>query len=345
MNYNYLIAGACGFVVTLLLIPPLRFLSKRYGWLDRPGAHKRHNTPTSFAGGWAVFVGFWVAVLVAGKLAPEFAHDLGIYLPGVFLAHLVIFAGGVVDDFVKLSAWIKLAVQITAVIILISAGMRITTIYIPFTGSYLLGDLSYPATVIWVLLIVNAVNIVDGLNGLAAGLSLATCVGLLYTGLALHVTVIVGISILLAAVLLGFLKFNFPRASVFLGDSGSQSIGFIFSVAAIYFPIKSYTVVAMFVPLLSLGLPLLELAASFMRRLVTGKSVVMPDYGHLFHLLLRRGFSKSMTVLVFCGVAMALQVFVFALFLFDRRIVFSILILFMLGTAAWFLHVSRQEDS
>jgi UDP-GlcNAc:undecaprenyl-phosphate GlcNAc-1-phosphate transferase len=345
MIYNYLIAGACGLLVTVLLIPPLRLLSRRFGWLDQPGAHKRHSTPTSFAGGWAVFVGFWVAVLIARKLSPGFSHDLGSYLPGVFAAHLVIFTGGVVDDFVRLKAWLKLLIQITAVMILISTGLKITTIYVPFTGSYLLGDLSYPVTVIWVLLIVNAVNIVDGLNGLAAGLSLATCIGLLYTGLALNMTVLVGIAILLSAVLIGFLKFNFPKASVFLGDSGSQSIGFIFSVAAIYCPIKSYTVVAMFVPLLSLGLPLLELAASFTRRLVTGRSVVKPDYGHLFHLLLRRGFSKNMTVLIFCGVAMALQVFVFALFLFDRRIVFSILILFMLGTAAWFLHVSRQEDN
>jgi UDP-GlcNAc:undecaprenyl-phosphate GlcNAc-1-phosphate transferase len=345
MSAYYLLAGAVAALVTYLLILPLRRLSHRLGWLDHPGGHKRHEGSIPFTGGWAIFVGVWCGILVAYKLAPGFAHDLGGYLPSIFIAHMIIFLGGVVDDFARLTPWVKLAIQLTASLLLINGGLMITTVYVPFTGSYLLGDLAYPVTILWVLLIVNAVNIVDGLDGLAGGLSLATCIGLIYTGLALHVPVLAGLTLILAAVLLAFLRFNFPSASIFLGDSGAQSIGFLFAVAAIYCPIKSYTVVAMFVPLLSLGLPLLELATSFLRRLLTGKSVVAGDYGHLFHLLLRRGVSRRATVLVFCGVAMSLQIFVFALFLFDRRVVFSILVLFMLVTVAWFLHLSRQEDS
>jgi UDP-GlcNAc:undecaprenyl-phosphate GlcNAc-1-phosphate transferase len=131
---------------------------------------------------------------------------------------------------------------------------------------------------------------------------------------------------------------------VFLGDSGSQSLGFIFAVLAIYSPIKSYTVVAMFVPLLALGVPLIELGISFLRRLLAGKSVVVADRGHLYDLLLQRGWSAGATVLLFCGIALALQTFVFALFLFDRRIVFSILVLFMLVTATWFWRRVRRRE-
>ncbi|MFH2054641.1 MAG: MraY family glycosyltransferase, partial [bacterium] len=160
----------------------------------------------------------------------------------------------------------------------------------------------------------------------------------------LEVPVVAVLSVILIAVLLGFLPFNFPRASVFLGDSGSQSLGFIFAVTAIYCPIKSYTVVAMFVPLLALGVPLLELGTSFARRLLSGQSVVKADRGHLYDLLLRYTHQAPRAVMIFCGVALALQVFVFALFLFDRRIVFSILVAFMLIIAAWFWHLTRQED-
>ncbi|MCK4858224.1 MAG: undecaprenyl/decaprenyl-phosphate alpha-N-acetylglucosaminyl 1-phosphate transferase, partial [candidate division Zixibacteria bacterium] len=297
-----------------------------------------------FTGGWAVFIGFWLGVLLAYLLVPEFAAGLGQYLPGVFAAHLLIFLGGVVDDFVDLAAWLKLAIQATAAMILIASGLKIDTIYIPFTGSFLLGDLTYPATILWVLVIVNAVNIVDGLDGLAAGLSVITSIGLLYVGLTLQVPVVVGLAVILLGVLPAFLRFNYANASIFLGDSGAQSIGFVFAVAAIYFPIKSYTVVAMFVPLLSLGVPLVELALSFVRRLLVGKPVMAGDYGHLFHVLVKRGLSHRATVLVFYAVAVSLQIFVFTLFLFDRRVVFSILVLFMMVTAAWFLRLSRQEE-
>jgi UDP-GlcNAc:undecaprenyl-phosphate GlcNAc-1-phosphate transferase len=339
-----LLAAAISLVTTGLLSLLLRGYCHRWGWLDHPGAHKRHSRPTPFAGGWAVFAGFWAGVLFCYLVIDSFATEWGDLLPGVFLAHLVIFAGGVVDDFTRLSAWSKFSFQVAGSLVLIASGLEITVIYVPFAGAFSLGGFSYLATIIWVLAIVNAVNFVDGLNGLATGLSLATCLGLIYTGLSLQVVVIAGLAAIMVGSLLGFLRFNFPRASMFLGDSGSQTIGFVFAVMAIYCPIKSYTVVAMFVPLLSLGLPLLELLITFLRRLVSGKSIVTSDRGHLFHVLVARGLSERVTVILFCVVAMLLQVFVFALFLFDRRIVFSILVLFMVMLVVWFLRLSRRED-
>jgi UDP-GlcNAc:undecaprenyl-phosphate GlcNAc-1-phosphate transferase len=303
-----------------------------------------HAVPTPFSGGWAIFACFWIGFSVCLALVPELRADLSHFLPAIFLSHLIIFVGGVIDDFSDLRAPLKLAIQITAASILYSSGLKIDTIYVPFSGSFLLGDLSYPTTVLWILLIVNAFNIIDGMDGLAAGLSIIAAVGLLYTAVMLYIPVVAALTAMLIAVLLGFLRYNFPVARIFMGDSGAQSVGFLFAVTAIYCPIKSYTVVAMFVPLLSLGVPLIELAISVFRRLLTGKSVVIGDLGHLFHLLPRRGLGKTKTVLLFWGVAIALQMFVFTLFLFDRRIVFSILMLFMAGVAGWVLFLTKQEE-
>ncbi len=263
----------------------------------------------------------------------------------VFFAHLLVFLGGVVDDFADLRARYKLLIQLTAAVILFAGDLKIDTIYVPFVGSYpLTSYLSLTATVLWVLLIINAVNIIDGLDGLAAGLSIIAAIGMLYSALALKIPVVAVISVILLSVLLGFLRYNYPTASVFMGDSGSQSIGFLFAVSAIYCPIKSYTVVAMFVPLLTLGVPLIELAISFLRRLVTGKSILRADLGHLFHRLQDWGFDRTRTVAIFWSVAAALQIFAFTLFLFDRRVVFSILVLFMLIVAGWFLLLYRKEE-
>jgi UDP-GlcNAc:undecaprenyl-phosphate GlcNAc-1-phosphate transferase len=337
------VAGGA-FAVIYVVLPMLIKLSHRFGFLDRPRGRKRHETPTPFTGGWSIFIVFWLGLLICVRLLPELGNEFRHYLPSFFVAHALVFAGGVVDDFVSLRAPVKLLIQIAAASILFSSGLRIDTIYIPFSGSYLLGNLSYPATILWVLLIVNALNIVDGLDGLAAGLSIIGAIGLLYTAIRLQIPVVAALTVILIAVLLGFLRYNFPNARIFMGDSGAQSIGLIFAVAAIYCPIKSYTVAAMFVPLLTLGVPLIELAVTFFRRLSTGRSVVRGDFGHLFHLLPRRGIGKVKTVMMFWGVALILQIFVFTLFLFDRRIVFSILVLFMAVIAGWFLFLLKREE-
>jgi len=332
------------FLVSLATMPLLIKVSHRFGFLDRPRGRKRHASPTPFTGGWAVFVFFWLGLLISIRLLPELRVELGHFLLPLFTAHLLVFIGGVIDDFISLRAPFKLLIQIAAASILFAAGLKIDTIYIPFSGSFLLGDLSYLATVLWVLLIVNALNIVDGLDGLAAGLSIIGSIGLLYAAMKLHIPAVSMLTIVLMAVLLAFLRYNFPSGRIFLGDSGAQSVGFIFAVAAIYCPIKSYTVAAMFVPLLTLGVPLIELTVSFFRRLLSGKSVVRGDFGHLFYLLPRHGVSKVKTVLMFWGVALTLQIFVFTLFLFDRRIVFSILVMFMAVVAGWFLFLLKQEE-
>lgn len=339
-----LIAGGA-LVLTLAIIPPLRDLARRQGWLDIPRGRKRHSVPTPFVGGWVIFGVFWIAMAAALLALPDFAQEFKPFLMPIFLAHTVVFVGSLIDDFISLRPPFKFAIQITAAIVLWSGGLQIDTIYVPFYGSIeLLWPLSITATTMWLILIMNAMNFVDGMDGLACGLATLTAVGLLYTSIALNILVVKIIAILVIAVTLGFLRYNFPKASTFMGDSGSQSLGFIFAVAAIYCPIKSYTVVAMFVPLLTLGVPLTELVLTIFRRLLTGKPITRGDFRQSFHMLQIRGVSKLKIVLVFWAVAATLQIFAFTLFLFDRRIVFSILVLFMLIVAGWFLLLSRKEE-
>ncbi len=333
------------FLLTLAITPPLRDFARRRNWLDIPRGRKQHPEPTPFVGGWVIFGLFWSGLAAALLTMPEFAQEFGPYLVTIFAAHTVVFVGSLIDDFVALRARFKFAIQVTAAIILWSGGLQIDTIYVPFYGSIeLLWPLSLLATTMWLILIMNAMNFVDGMDGLACGLATITAVGLLYTSVALNILVVKVMAILVIAVTLGFLRYNFPRASTFMGDSGSQSLGFIFAVAAIYCPIKSYTVVAMFVPLLTLGVPLAELVLTSLRRLLTGKPITRGDLRHSFHLLQIRGVGKVKIVLIFWAVAATLQIFAFTLFLFDRRIVFSILLAFMLIVAGWFLLLSRKEE-
>ena len=345
MSLTLLVIALAAALLSLIILPVLRDVAIRHNWLDLPHGRKRHDQPTPFVGGWVIFGVFWVALAAMLVFDPVFRSELGSRIWAIFVAHLLVFASGVIDDFKSISALPKLLVQATAAVVLWCADLQIGTIYVPFIGSLgLAWPLSLAATIFWVVIIINAVNFVDGMDGLAGGLSVLTALGLLYTSIALHIDVVAVLSVLIVATTIPFLRYNFPRASVFMGDSGSQTLGFVFALAAIYCPIKSYTVVAMFVPLLTLGVPLIEVPVTFIRRLLTGQSIMRGDYGHLFHLLHRHGISKFKTVLIFWGVAASLQIFAFTLFLFDRRIVFSILVLFMLIVAGWFLLLSRKEE-
>ena len=212
MTPTFLFIALGVFLVSLATMPLLIKVSHRFGFLDRPRGRKRHASPTPFTGGWAIFVLFWLGLLTAIWLLPELRAELGHYLLPLFAAHLLVFVGGVIDDFISLRAPFKILIQVTAATILFAAGLKIDTIYVPFSGSFLLGDLSYPATVLWVLLIVNALNIIDGLDGLAAGLSIIGAIGLFYTAMILHIPAVSLLTIVLMAVLLAFLRYNFPTA-------------------------------------------------------------------------------------------------------------------------------------
>ncbi len=192
-----------------------------------------------------------------------------------------------------------------------------------------LGTFSYPVTFVWCLLIINAFNLIDGLDGLAAGLSVIASLALLGVGIFLEVKLISFISLGVIGACLGFLRYNYPPARVFMGDSGSQYLGYIFAAEGVICPIKSYTTLALFIPLLALGLPIFETFFSFFRRTLNNKRFYHADNRHLFHFLLGKGLSQKLTIWIFYIISIILTIITWAILVRENKLVFSFLLSFL----------------
>lgn len=320
-----LVAG----ITTGILIPIINRLCFRFGLLDLPGERKRHRFPTPNLGGLSIFIGFWLAVVFAFYQHPELGLELGPFLYFIVAGAVIIFVIGLVDDLTDLSAPIKLAGQVVAGVIVYTGGLKISILFIPLVGPVQLGYLSLPVTLIWFVGVTNSINLIDGLDGLAAGVAGIAALAILFVGIAFELMAVIVFSLALVGVCLVFLYFNHYPAKVFMGDSGSLFIGYIFAIVSIIFPIKSYTTAAVFLPLLALGVPIIETTVSFLRRIATGHKFYEADNRHLFHYLAESGISKAKVVWAFYLIAAVFAIFSGAMFIFDKRIVITILAVFM----------------
>ncbi len=321
--------------VTWMVTPLLVRAAQHLGAVDEPDTRKTHSAPTPRIGGIAVFAGF-VAGMAFAAYTTGLLFDIpqGVYWRALIFAATGLFLVGLADDLWGLSFRWKFAAQIVAAVYVWAAGFRIDVISHPLGGDLDLGVLSLPLTVLWIVAITNAVNLIDGLDGLA-------------TGIALIITLTVGIiafdrgllgvtaaSVTLAGALAGFLRYNFNPARIFLGDSGSLFLGFVLAVTSVRGSQKGTTAVAILVPLLVLGVPLMDTGFTVLRRtLRIGKRgmrtdsalryaatnyqhLFLPDRGHIHHRLLDLGLSHRNAVLVLYGVGslFALAAFAFVLF-------------------------------
>ncbi len=326
---QYIFILAFSFSLGLLFTFLVRNFSLKYRLLDYPNHRKIHLNPTPTLGGIAIFLGFnlvfWTALAWEGKIL---LTDLR-YLVGFTLGGLVIFAAGVYDDLKSLRPRYKLLLQSLAVLILVLFGLRINLLYIPFFRAVNLGFFSYPVTFVWCLLIINAFNLIDGLDGLAAGLSVIASLALLGVGIFLEVKLISFISFGVIGACLGFLRYNYPPARIFMGDSGSQYLGYIFAAEGIICPIKSYTTLALFIPLLALGLPIFETLFSVFRRTLNNKRFYHADKRHLFHYLLEKGLTPKLTIWIFYIISIILSIITWAILVRKNKLAFSFLLTFL----------------
>ena len=309
----YLAALLGGFLVTLAVLPLWRAWCVRTGHVDEPGHRKIHDRPITLAGGLAVLTGILVPLLGAmlllqiggwpGAGLPEIRHGLG--RRGLQLAAILAGATGMVvlgwlDDRHELRASAKFAGQVLIAALVAAAGVRITL----FVESVWF---SYIVTVFWILAAVNALNFMDNMNGLCTGLG---AIGAASFGCiaVLHGQYLVAILCLLACgALLGFLPFNYPEASAFLGDAGSHLVGFLLGVLAIlpdFYSTKHPKYWAVLTPLLILTVPLLDMAWVVWRRWQRGQPFYLGDTTHLSHRLVQRGLSKTQAVAAIWAVAM-----------------------------------------
>jgi len=303
--YSLFLLGITSFLSALVLTPIVRNLALRFGLVDTPNDRKQHVIPVPRLGGVAIFgatlISYSVLVVMGlnGVGIVKSSFPLGLkLLPSVVL----IFAIGLADDIYNLRARYKLFVQVAASVLAWSSGIRLASLDgHPFTATA-----SFTFTVLWIVACTNAVNLIDGVDGLATGAALFSTVTMLIAG-GLHGNMALVFAITpVAAALLGFLRFNFSPASIFLGDCGSLGIGFLLGCFGIVWSEKAPTLLAMSAPLLSLSVPLLDTGVSVVRRFLHGQPIFGADHSHIHHKLLSRGLTPRKVVLLlygFCGIS------------------------------------------
>ncbi len=322
---------------TLFFSSCIRGFCIEHNLMDHPGERKIHKTPIPRLGGVGIFLSISLVLLVVFLVKSSLLREIRPQIGFVLLGGLTMVGLGVYDDLRTVKPGIKLVFQTIASLIVIIAGLRITFVRIPFHGVVDLGWSSYPLTLAWFLIIINAVNLVDGLDGLAAGISVIAAVSLLVVGYMLKVDVIILISSAIAGSCLGFLRYNYFPASMFMGDSGSLFLGYLFALLAVICPIKSYTSVALFVPLLALGVPLIEIAISSLRRFLGKQRLYLADKRHIFHFLMERGFSHRDTVWLFYLLSSVFAIMVIGLLTQSQRTAFFLVLLLILTFATIFV--------
>jgi UDP-N-acetylmuramyl pentapeptide phosphotransferase/UDP-N-acetylglucosamine-1-phosphate transferase len=290
-------------VLTAAIVPLVRRLGLRYGLTDKPDPRKQHSTPMVRLGGIGIVAGFALALALTwwlggfGSLPPERDQLIWTTLAGGLCYFLI----GLADDLFALPPLPRLAGQVAVAMVVWSQGVRIGAIALPWQegAAAVLPDLlSLAATLIWLVGITNAINWLDGLDGLAAGVAGIAAVGLLSVSFSLHQAAAGLLAAALAGACLGFLRYNFNPARIFMGDGGSYFLGFTLAAISIIGPAKGLTTVSLLLPLLILSLPLADMSAVIMGRLSDGHSPFHPDRRHLHHRLLRAGFSHRLTVLL-----------------------------------------------
>ena len=300
------------FVLALLsafiLTRYVRDFATSHGWVAVPTQERHlHSSPLPRLGGVAIFLSFSCCMGMAALWAlysPRMhaAFSLKTLLTILGPASLV-FLLGVYDDIHGVGPYFKFSVQGIAATMLFMGGLRIVNIPVVFGDNKLPWIVGWAFTVLWVLAITNAFNLIDGLDGLAAGSALFSTLVAFVVALLNGPSLVTVMTIALAGAILGFLRFNFNPATIFLGDSGSLFIGFVLSALALKGAQKAPTIVAVAIPVVSFGLPILETALSIVRRLISGRPVFTADREHIHHKLLQHGMSHRQVVILLYGVS------------------------------------------
>ncbi|MFZ0416774.1 MAG: MraY family glycosyltransferase [Candidatus Sulfotelmatobacter sp.] len=316
----------------------VRDVASRRGWVTVPSQERHlHSTPLPRLGGVAIFISFSLSMAVAALLSaylPNLHSALSLKtILTILVPASIVFLLGVYDDLYPVGPYVKFAVQSVAATMLFMGGLRILNIPVLFGEHQLPWFVGLPFTILWVLAITNAFNLIDGLDGLAAGSALFSTLVAFVVALLNGYSLVTVMTIALAGAILGFLRYNFNPATIFLGDSGSLFIGFLLSALALEGAQKAPTIVAVAIPVVSFGLPILETSLSILRRLISGRPVFTADREHIHHKLLQHGLTHRQVVIVLYGVSAVFALL--SLFLLWPTGSSLGLVLAVLGTGIW----------
>lgn len=314
---HYLLLIATAAVVTIAVTPFVRWLSLRYDLVDYPGGRKVHTQPISRLGGVAIFFGVMasIALQVLGEWRFGWGGDFlreaaqGVNLIGVLAGLVLMFVVGIIDDLTDLSPGMKFSGQVVAAGVVVASGLRIEYVGDPFAGGLMqLGLLALPVTVIYLVGFANVINLIDGLDGLAAGVTGIAAMSLLVLAAQGNRLDAAALAAAVIGACIGFLRFNFNPASIFMGDSGAMFLGFTLATISLLGVMKTTAAIALAVPLLIIGVPIFDTASAIVRRLRHKRPIQEADKGHIHHRLLGRGFDQRQTVLIIYVWSAALSV-------------------------------------
>lgn len=300
---------AMALLVAVLLTPVVRRFAISVGAVDNPGGRRVNADAIPRLGGIAIAAAFFLALLCLFAFETQvarvfFAQPMRVV--GLALGGLLMCGLGVLDDVSGVRAWHKLWVQVAAGGIAYLCGFRIDAIAVPFFGHLDMGIFAVPVTMLWVVAIINAINLIDGLDGLAGGISFFACVTNFVVAALNGDPIVMLLSASLGGALLGFLLFNFNPASIFMGDSGSMFLGYALATTSLLGnSVKSSTTVAILVPLVALGLPIMDTLFAMARRFLERRPIFAPDRGHIHHQLLAMGLTHRRSVLILYGLSIA----------------------------------------
>ncbi len=296
-----LLSFVLSFCAAFAATPLVKRLAVKIGAIDIPRDKRRmHKDSVPLIGGLAIFFGFLISTLLFSK--PD------VKITAILSGALIMVVLGVFDDKYALSAKFKLLIQIIAAMIPVMAGVRIERIIIPFlkSGGFEFGWLSYPITVLWIVALTNAVNLIDGLDGLAAGVSAIASFSMFLIACMQGNFVIAVMSAALVGACCGFLPYNFSPASIFMGDTGSTFLGFTMAALSVIGLFKIHTIISFAVPFIAFGIPIFDTSFAIFRRIREHRPIMSPDRGHLHHRLVDKGFTHKQAVLIIYAICIIL---------------------------------------
>lgn len=318
---------------------------KRPWGVDQPDEwRKHHEKPLSRVGGLPIFIALMAGFLVMELRFPGFLRR---WWP-LIISNIIIFAVGFVDDLKPQGAKLKLLGQIGASTILYALGVSIDVLTNPFGPEHFdLGWWSFPVTIMWLVTVPNIVNLIDGMDGLAAGFGMFLCLTLAFVGHYAHFPEVVTISVIMGGALTGFLYFNFPPARIFLGDGGSYLIGFFIASVSLFTSHKGTVIASLLVVIIALGVPILDTLFTIIRRALRGVPIFRADAEHIHHRMIMIGFSKTRALVAIYSICLVLSLIGISIFWtrgFSLPIAGAALFLLGLGAARYLGYVKSWRD-
>lgn len=301
LTQAHVVGAFISYLLGVFIVPFVIDWSQKEGLVDVPNERKIHKAPISRLGGIAIWLSTMLTFLFLVLLS---YYPYGSLLSGILLGGSLMFLLGLIDDIYNLDAKFKLVIQLSIATIVYLLGVKIDTIFNPFGNAINLGILSYPITILWIVGVSNAVNFIDGVDGLAGSVITVNSIALALVAVAMTpaqpITAL--IAFILAGSMLAFLTFNFNPAKIFMGDSGALFSGFLLATLSIAGVMKGATL-AILLPFLVLAVPIMDITYSSLRRILKGSSPFVADAEHIHHKLLKAGFSQKLTVAILTSIA------------------------------------------